>query len=397
MRFLSRLAHSHRARLAGPLPCKGVAVRKAVRSVIKSHRSLNIRDGRDAAQACSLGPFSIPRSTLRIFLGHVIDSSMTAHSEFPRVAIIGTGLIVHFVRFSPSVRSFPSLRSSALIARMYWKARTCTARSAKAPRISQPPFAELTWSTSRCRSERRSTRSPKSPLPQARCFRHRLRQHESRDLPRGTKHFRTGARFLGGHPMAGKENSGIDHADADLFRGSRYALIARENDPDPASSISQRSSAASAPTTWTDAETHDWAVESSRIFRSSRRSRWLTSLPTMTTKPASLSSSRDRACGYAAPRRKPLRNLARHMPDESRKHRARSRPPGSAIHYLRTHLATKGLEQEFRTANEIYRALRKPSSRRRLALKNEGASDRQELTWGLIRNRSDSNRKTLFR
>ena len=34
-----------------------------------------------------------------------------------------------------------------------------------------------------------------------------------------------GAHFLGGHPMAGKEVSGIDAAEADLFRGSKYALI----------------------------------------------------------------------------------------------------------------------------------------------------------------------------
>jgi len=34
-----------------------------------------------------------------------------------------------------------------------------------------------------------------------------------------------GAHFLGGHPMAGKEISGIAAADADLFRGSKYALI----------------------------------------------------------------------------------------------------------------------------------------------------------------------------
>ncbi|MBZ5644981.1 MAG: prephenate dehydrogenase/arogenate dehydrogenase family protein [Acidobacteriia bacterium] len=33
------------------------------------------------------------------------------------------------------------------------------------------------------------------------------------------------AHFLGGHPMAGKEISGIAAADADLFRGSKYALI----------------------------------------------------------------------------------------------------------------------------------------------------------------------------
>jgi prephenate dehydrogenase len=34
------------------------------------------------------------------------------------------------------------------------------------------------------------------------------------------------ALFLGGHPMAGKEISGIASADANLFRGSKYALIA---------------------------------------------------------------------------------------------------------------------------------------------------------------------------
>jgi prephenate dehydrogenase len=34
-----------------------------------------------------------------------------------------------------------------------------------------------------------------------------------------------GPLFLGGHPMAGRELSGIAHADADLFRGVSYALI----------------------------------------------------------------------------------------------------------------------------------------------------------------------------
>src|ERR1700674_3861914 len=33
------------------------------------------------------------------------------------------------------------------------------------------------------------------------------------------------AHFLGGHPMAAKEISGIAAADAELFRGSKYALI----------------------------------------------------------------------------------------------------------------------------------------------------------------------------
>lgn len=34
--------------------------------------------------------------------------------------------------------------------------------------------------------------------------------------------------FIGGHPMAGKESRGVEHADADLFRGRPYVLTARE-------------------------------------------------------------------------------------------------------------------------------------------------------------------------
>jgi prephenate dehydrogenase len=37
--------------------------------------------------------------------------------------------------------------------------------------------------------------------------------------------FSGGACFLGGHPMAGQERSGIEAADAALFRGAKYALI----------------------------------------------------------------------------------------------------------------------------------------------------------------------------
>jgi prephenate dehydrogenase len=38
-----------------------------------------------------------------------------------------------------------------------------------------------------------------------------------------------GPRFLGGHPMAGRELPGIVHADADLFRHNTYALIGRSD------------------------------------------------------------------------------------------------------------------------------------------------------------------------
>ena len=35
-------------------------------------------------------------------------------------------------------------------------------------------------------------------------------------------------RFVGGHPMAGKESRGVEHADADLFRGRPYVLTSRD-------------------------------------------------------------------------------------------------------------------------------------------------------------------------
>jgi len=36
------------------------------------------------------------------------------------------------------------------------------------------------------------------------------------------------ARFVGGHPMAGKESRGVEASDADLFQGRPYVLTARE-------------------------------------------------------------------------------------------------------------------------------------------------------------------------
>jgi prephenate dehydrogenase len=39
-----------------------------------------------------------------------------------------------------------------------------------------------------------------------------------------------GPLFLGGHPMAGRELSGIAHANADLFRENTYALIAKSSE-----------------------------------------------------------------------------------------------------------------------------------------------------------------------
>jgi prephenate dehydrogenase len=50
----------------------------------------------------------------------------------------------------------------------------------------------------------------------------------------------SGPLFLAGHPMAGRELSGLAHADADLFRGTTYALVRESSD----SSVSESSDSA---------------------------------------------------------------------------------------------------------------------------------------------------------
>ena len=175
------------------------------------------------------------------------------------------------------------------------------------------------------------------------------------------KYFRGGARFLGGHPMAGKENSGIEYADADLFRDSRYALIASENDPDPRvgqfAALLQRIGAEPA---WCDPETHDWAVgivshlpqlASVALAHVVADETDETGLPLTLAGPGLADMLRLSGSPYDIWRDTCLTNRENiaHALDRL----------SQAIEYLRTRLASKDLEQEFKTANEIYRALRR--------------------------------------
>jgi len=75
--------------------------------------------------------------------------------------------------------------------------------------------------------------------------------------------FHDTALFLGGHPMAGKERSGLEHAAASLFRNARYALVPLK--PDDASDARVKAFTAlltemRASPFITDATTHDRAV-----------------------------------------------------------------------------------------------------------------------------------------
>ena len=71
-----------------------------------------------------------------------------------------------------------------------------------------------------------------------------------------------GPLFLGGHPMAGKELSGIAQADADLFRGNTYALIGASPAQEDAriSAFVKILEKIGARPLWLGAPQHDYAV-----------------------------------------------------------------------------------------------------------------------------------------
>jgi len=176
------------------------------------------------------------------------------------------------------------------------------------------------------------------------------------------EHFRNGARFLGGHPMAGKEHSGIEHADAELFRGAPYALMASEDDPDPSvKEFVAMIRAIGAQPVWGDAETHDWAVGivshlpqlvSVALARVVQDETDETGLPLTLAGPGLQDTLRLAGSPYSVWRDILLTN-------QQNLSRALDRL-AQAIDYLRTRLASKDLEQEFQAANELYKLLHKP-------------------------------------
>jgi prephenate dehydrogenase len=71
-----------------------------------------------------------------------------------------------------------------------------------------------------------------------------------------------GPLFLGGHPMAGRELSGIAHADAELFRNTTYALISEGSaprEPRVAAFLKLLEKIGARPL-WLGAQQHDYAV-----------------------------------------------------------------------------------------------------------------------------------------
>ena len=176
-------------------------------------------------------------------------------------------------------------------------------------------------------------------------------------------HFRGGARFFGAHPMAGKEQSGVEHADAKLFRGAPYALMGLEGDSDSrVKAFVEVVRAIGARPIWSDPETHDWAVGivshlpqllSVALARVVQDETDETGLPLTLSGSGLQDMSRLAGSPYDIWRDILLTNTDNIS-------RALDRL-AQAVDYLRTNLASKEMQQEFQAANDLYKQLRKPS------------------------------------
>jgi len=175
------------------------------------------------------------------------------------------------------------------------------------------------------------------------------------------QNFRSEARFLGGHPIAGQESSGIERADGELFRGAPYALIGREDDNDPRviAFIALLRRIGASPE-WCDAETHDWAVGivshlpqllSIALARVVQDETDETGLPLSLAGRGLRDVLRLAGSPYSVWRDICLTNADNIS-------RALDRL-AQAIDHLRTRLASKELETEFAAANELYKILNK--------------------------------------
>ena len=172
-----------------------------------------------------------------------------------------------------------------------------------------------------------------------------------------------GVGFLGGHPMAGSESSGIEAADAGLFRGAKYALIGAE--PEGASGdrrltrFAQLVEAIGARPMWMDAATHDRAaafvshlpqVVAVALAAVTREATDQTGLPLTLAGRGLRDALRLAGSPYSVWRDIVLTN--------SDNLDAALERLGQAIEHLRANLRQRELEEEFSAANEVYKILR---------------------------------------
>lgn len=186
------------------------------------------------------------------------------------------------------------------------------------------------------------------------------------------KCFSDGARFLGGHPMAGSEVSGVEGAEATLFRGAKYALIGaamaalpnegtnRAESADPrVADFARLVEAIGARPIWMDAATHDRAAafvshlpQLAAVALASvvREATDQTGLPLTLAGRGLRDALRLAGSPYAVWRDIVLTNTDNLDAALDRL--------AQTIEHLRDHLRRRELEEEFAAANYVYKVLR---------------------------------------
>ena len=177
--------------------------------------------------------------------------------------------------------------------------------------------------------------------------------------------------FLGGHPMAGSEVSGIDGADATLFQGAKYALVGAEDGSISREQMGREEQADArianfvrlieaigARPMWIDAATHDRAAAfvshlpqlvSVALANVTREATDQTGLPLTLAGRGLRDALRLAGSPYSVWRDIVLTNT-------DNLDMALDRLT-QAIEHLRAHLRQRELEEEFAAANDVYKLL----------------------------------------
>jgi prephenate dehydrogenase len=169
--------------------------------------------------------------------------------------------------------------------------------------------------------------------------------------------------FVGGHPMAGKETTGVDSADAELFQGARYALTPYSRhhlDPPVVRSFMQWLDRIGARVLILDAEVHDEIVT------------WTSHLPQLVSTALALSVGENVKypddLEFSAGGLRDATRLAessyrvwRDICLTNSENLARALTAmAQALEHLRDNLQTRELEQAFDRANELRKRLKGP-------------------------------------
>jgi prephenate dehydrogenase len=177
--------------------------------------------------------------------------------------------------------------------------------------------------------------------------------------------------FLGGHPMAGSEVSGIDGADAALFQGAKYALVGAEEGSIPGEQMDHIEQADARIANfvrlveaiggrpiWIDAATHDRAAAfvshlpqlvSVALAGVAREATDQTGLPLTLAGRGLRDALRLAGSPYSVWRDIVLTNTDNLDVALDRL--------TQAIEHLRSHLRQRELEEEFSAANDVYKLL----------------------------------------